>query len=165
MIQQFHSWIYIQKTLKTRIQKCTCTPMFTAAQQPRHGNNLSVYPQMNSPRRYSIYMENGTLLSRKKERNFALGSNVDGLGGDYAKWKRLTEKDKFCMTSHMWNWKIQQTSDYKYKEQTHRCRHRIWLPVWGGGAKVSWGSERHRLWAEERPWDASHDTGKRANIL
>ena len=29
MIQQFHSWAYIQK--KTIIQKYTCTPIFTAA--------------------------------------------------------------------------------------------------------------------------------------
>ena len=31
MIQQPHSWAYIQKKMKTLIQKDTCTPMFIAA--------------------------------------------------------------------------------------------------------------------------------------
>ena len=30
------------------------------------------------------YIYNGILLSHKKERNFAICSNMDGLGGDYA---------------------------------------------------------------------------------
>ena len=31
MIQQFHSWVYIQKKKKTLIQKDKCTAMFIAA--------------------------------------------------------------------------------------------------------------------------------------
>ena len=31
MIQQFHSWVYIWKKMKTLIQKDTCTLMFIAA--------------------------------------------------------------------------------------------------------------------------------------
>ena len=31
MIQQFHSWIYVQKKTKTLIQKDISIPMFTAA--------------------------------------------------------------------------------------------------------------------------------------
>jgi len=31
MIQQFHSWAYIQKEIKTLIGKDTCTPVFIAA--------------------------------------------------------------------------------------------------------------------------------------
>ena len=30
MSQQFHSWVYIQKKMKTLIQKDTCIPMFRA---------------------------------------------------------------------------------------------------------------------------------------
>ena len=30
-IQQFHSWVFIQKNPKTLIRKDTCTPTFTAA--------------------------------------------------------------------------------------------------------------------------------------
>ena len=31
------------------------------------------------------YIHNGILLSRKKEQNFAIYSNMDGFGGHYAK--------------------------------------------------------------------------------
>ena len=32
-----------------------------------------------------VYTHNGILLSHKKEQNFAICSNMDGLGGHYAK--------------------------------------------------------------------------------
>ena len=40
------------------------------------------------------------LLNHKKEWNFAICSNIGGLGGYYAKWDK-SEKDKYCMISHV----------------------------------------------------------------
>ena len=63
-----------------------------------------------------IYIYNGILLSHKKAYNFAICSNMDGLGGHYAKWNKL-EKDKYCMISLTYEIKkIQQTSEYNKKE-------------------------------------------------
>ena len=45
-----------------------------------------------------IYIYNGILLSHKKEWNFAICYNMDGLGGYYAK-EIKSEKDKYCMIS------------------------------------------------------------------
>ena len=35
-----------------------------------------------------VCIYNGTLLSHKKEQNFAICSNMDGLAGHYAKWNK-----------------------------------------------------------------------------
>ena len=35
-----------------------------------------------------VYIYNGILLSHKKEQNFAICSNMDGLGGHYSKWNK-----------------------------------------------------------------------------
>ena len=35
---------------------------------------------------------NGILLSHEKEWNFAICSNMDGLGGYYAKWNKLNRE-------------------------------------------------------------------------
>ena len=35
-----------------------------------------------------VYICNGTLISHKKEWKFAICSNMDGLGGYYAKWNK-----------------------------------------------------------------------------
>ena len=49
------------------------------------------------------HTHNGILFNDKKERNFAICSNMDGLGGHYANnnksEKCQTEKDKYCMIS------------------------------------------------------------------
>ena len=52
MIQQFYSWVYIQKKSKTLIQKDICTPLFIVAliQQPRQGNKPSAHQQTNGLR-------------------------------------------------------------------------------------------------------------------
>ena len=60
------------------------------------------------------------LLTDKKEWNFALCNNTDGLRGHYAKWNK-PDKDKYCIISLMCRiQKIQQTSEYDKKKQTHR---------------------------------------------
>lgn len=48
MIQQSHSWLYMQKRQKSLIQKDACNPVFIAAllQQLRHRNNPSAHLQM-----------------------------------------------------------------------------------------------------------------------
>ena len=56
MIQQFHSWAYIQ--IK-RTHKDTCTPMFIAAvfTIARHGNSLNALKQRNGYRRCGTYIQ------------------------------------------------------------------------------------------------------------
>ena len=43
MIQQFHSWVYIQKKWKYKFEKETCAPIFIAALlwSPRRGSDPS----------------------------------------------------------------------------------------------------------------------------
>ena len=43
-----------------------------------------------------VYIYNGMLLNHKKEQNFAICSNLDGVGGHYAKF---LEKDKSYVIS------------------------------------------------------------------
>ena len=50
------------------------------------------------------YRHTGLLVSHWKEQNFAICSNMDGLGGYYAKEISQTEKNKYCIT-YMWNLK------------------------------------------------------------
>ena len=51
-----------------------------------------------------IHTHTGILLSHQKEGKFAVCSNRDALGGYYAKWNK-SEKDKYCITSLIWNLK------------------------------------------------------------
>ena len=46
-------------------------------------------------------------LAIKKNENFAICNNIDGLGGYYARWNK-SEKDKFCRISFTWNIKNKQ---------------------------------------------------------
>ena len=45
-----------------------------------------------------VYIHNGILLSHKEEWNFAICSNMDELGGHYAKWNK-SDKDKYGIKS------------------------------------------------------------------
>ena len=46
---------------------------------------------------------NAIVLSHKREWNFAICSNIDGLGGHYAKWNK-SEEDKYSMIiTYLWN--------------------------------------------------------------
>ena len=71
-----------------------------------------------------IYIYNGILLSHKKERNFAICSNMDGLGGDYATWNKLDgERQIPCDVTYMWNLKkYDKLVNITKKKQTHRYR-------------------------------------------
>ena len=68
----------------------------------REGNLLySVYQVWISFRGKEnvAYIYNGILHSHKKEWNIAICNDMDGLGGYYAKWNKLTEKNKYYMIS------------------------------------------------------------------
>ena len=39
-----------------------------------------------------MYIYNGILLSHKKEQNFAICSDIVGLGGHYAKWNKSEKR-------------------------------------------------------------------------
>ena len=59
-----------------------------------------------------VHIYNGILLSHKKEWNFAICGNMDGLGGHYSKWDKSDKKNKHCMISLIYGvWKIRQTSE------------------------------------------------------
>ena len=57
----------------------------------------------------------------KKEWNFSICKNMDGLAGHYAKWNK-SDREKDCMLSLPCGTKkkkkIQQTSEYDKKKQT-----------------------------------------------
>ena len=54
--------------------------------------------------------------SIKKEHNYAICSNMDGLGGYYAKWNNSDKERKILYINYMWNLKkLQQASDYNKK--------------------------------------------------
>ena len=65
-----------------------------------------------------VYIYNGILLSHKKEWNFDICSNINGLGGHYAKWNKSDrERQILYDITYMWNLKKpQQTSEYNKKE-------------------------------------------------
>ena len=58
--------------------------MFTAAQWPRHGNNLNVYQQMNGLRRCGTYVEWNTTWPQKGQNN-GIFSNMDGTKDSHTK--------------------------------------------------------------------------------
>ena len=83
---------YISKKTKTKtlIPKDTCTPIFTAALS----TIAKIWNQPTCPSTWwmdkedVVYIHNEILLSHNKEWNFAICSNMDGLGGHYAKWNQ-----------------------------------------------------------------------------
>ena len=81
-------------------------------------NNLQSLFMITRDYNTHTHTHNGILLSHKKEWNFAIFSNMDGLGGHYAKWNE-SEKDKF----------VNETK----KKQTHRHREQTSSYQWGEG--------------------------------
>ena len=85
---------------------------------------------------------NELLLSHKKEWNLAIGNNMDGLRGYYARWNKSDRERQILWDfTHMWHLKKQskwtnitkQQQRYRYREQTGVCQR--------GGI---WGEERNR---------------------
>ena len=53
-----------------------------------------------------VHIYNGILLSHRKKWNFAICSNMDGIGGHYAKWnKSERERQILYDTTSIWNLK------------------------------------------------------------
>ena len=110
---------YLKKA-KTLIQKDTCTPMFIAAlftiakiwKQPKCPSTEEWIKKMWGVcvcvhTHTHTHTHNGILPShKKKEWNFAICSNMDGLGGHYAKWNK-SDRDRqiLYVITYMWNLK------------------------------------------------------------
>ena len=60
-----------------------------------------------------VYTCNGYYSAIKKELNFAICNDRDGLGEHYAKWNKLGEKDDYLYEESK---KIPQSSEYNKKE-------------------------------------------------
>ena len=62
-------------------------------------------------------MYSGMLLSHKKEWNLTICSNMDGLGGHYAKWNKSDRERKILYNiTYMWNLKNTTNSEYNKEE-------------------------------------------------
>ena len=140
MIQQFHSWVYIQKKTKTLIWKDTCTAMFIAAlftiaktwKQP-----ASINRWMDKLDVVYIHTHTHTqwiLLSHNKEWNSAICNTMDGPREYYAKWNQADrERQILYVISCMWNLK-NKTNDVTKQKQTHRYREQTSGYQWGEGS-------------------------------
>ena len=74
----------------------------------------------------------------KKEHNYAICSNMDGLGGYYAKLNNSDRERKILYINYMWNLKkIQQASEYNKKAVELQIQ-RIVQWLWGWGQYVEW---------------------------
>ena len=62
-------------------------------------------------------------LAIKKNKMFAICSNMDGLWGHYSKWNKSVRKGQHCQISPLCGiWKIQQTSKCVKKKKNSRFR-------------------------------------------
>ena len=85
MTQQFHSWVHIQKTKN----KTTTKNRNTNSKRYMHPNvcgSITIAKTRKQPEclltdKWMWYIYNVILFSHKKERNLAICSNTDGLGG------------------------------------------------------------------------------------
>ena len=68
MIQQLHYWAYIWTKFSLKNILAPVCSLQQYSQQPRHGNNLNVYQQMNALRGCGTYIYTGILLSHKKDK-------------------------------------------------------------------------------------------------
>ena len=85
---------------------------------------------------YTLEYHNGMLLSHKKEQNFAVCRNTEGLGGLYTKWNKSV-KEKYCMISHIYeSKKIQQTVNITRSRLADIDRTNKWFPVGVGGGEM-----------------------------
>ena len=57
-----------------------------------------------------VYIHNGILLSNKKEWNSDICSNMDGLGGHYAKWDKSDGKRQI-LYDIIWMWNLKSTTN------------------------------------------------------
>ena len=76
MIQQFHSWLFLQRKQKRSFEKRDTLQCLLkhCLQQPRHGSNLNVHQQTQTDGADVVFICNGILLSRKKKKSEILPS-------------------------------------------------------------------------------------------
>ena len=97
MIQQSHSWAYIQRKL---IQKDTGTPMFTAALLTiAKTRTQAKCPWENKWIKQMWHIIQGNTTLPWKERNDVICSNMDGPRNYHTSEVSQTEKDKHHMMS------------------------------------------------------------------
>ena len=110
--------VYLKK-MKTLIWKNIFTPMLTAAlftiakiwKQPK-------YPSTEEWIKKMWYIDNGILLSHKKEWNLAIWDNMDGPREYYAKWNKSDrERQTPNDFTYMWNVKSK-TDEGTYQTET-----------------------------------------------
>ena len=75
----------------------------------------------------------------KKEQDFAICNNMDGLEGYYAKWNK-SENNIMHDITYIWKLK-KKSSKYSKKKQTHRYREQASGYQWGEG----WGRGKRQV--------------------
>ena len=81
-----------------------------------------------------VCIYNGILLSYKKEWNFAICNNMDGLGGHYAKWNKSDrETNTVWYHLHVKSKKYNKLVTITKRKQTHRYREQISGYQWWKG--------------------------------
>ena len=68
---------------------------------------------MNKEDVYCVYIHNRIFLSHKIEWNFAICSNMDGLGGHYGKWNK-SDRERLILYDFTYTWNLKN----KTNEQT-----------------------------------------------
>ena len=94
-----------------------------------------------------VYIHHGILLSQKKEWNFAICSNIDGLGRHYAEGNKSDrERQILYDITYMWNLKkYNKLVNKTKKKQTHRYREQTSGYQWGrgkGGGTIGVGDKK-----------------------
>ena len=81
-----------------------------------------------------LHIYNGILFSHKKEWNLIICSNMDGLGGHYAKWNK-SDKDKLWYHLYRESKKYNKLVNITKKQQTHRYREQTSGYQWREGSR------------------------------
>ena len=116
-----------------------------------------------------VYVHNIMLLTHKKGGNFAFCSNMDELGGNYAKWKKSDrERQILFVFNYVWNLKNTKTSGYNKKVDSDTENK---LAVASGEREGGWGNigggdlEVQTIRYKISYKDILYNTGNIANIL
>ena len=145
MIQQSHSWAYIQQ--KTVIQNDTCTPMFITAlftiaktqKQPKCPSTDDWIKKM-----WYTHTHNAILLNHKKEWNNAIRSNMDGPGDYHTKWRKPERERKIPYDIiYMWNLKYNTQNRNGLTDIENRLV--VAKVGWWGGMEWEFGISRCKL--------------------
>ena len=97
-----HSTWYLPKEYKTLIQRCTCTPMFTAALLTNsHIMKAVQVPDWWTDKEDVVCIYNGILFSHKKVWNIAICNDMNG-AREYNAKRNKSVIDKYYMISLTW---------------------------------------------------------------